>query len=306
MTDSQLIEARLRGFLSTPDDSDWEEVLRRATAPTAAPSSRGSLTAAPAGQRRRSLRLALGGVGALAAAGTAAAVLVVVFAGTSAPKAFAGWTAAPTRPASGQSTTALNDCTSQLANASPGVPATDWQPLATDTRGPFTAMILQGDQATATCLTGPSFTTVGVNTTAGGGSQHVLSGSGPNSAVTALLDPNAAGPVTTAAQAQTSVDGQPYTLLQGQLGPGTTGITLVLSDGSHVQATVAGGSFVAWWPNHASATSARATSNSSVSTQQLAFTAKSQLYAKTANGTHPNSIVRPSARLKKLYSSKTP
>lgn len=300
MTDTPLIEDRLRGFLSAPNDSDWDDILRRAAAPIAEPS--GGRVIGARCRRRWSLRLALGGVGVLAAAGAVAAVLVVVLAGTSTPNAFAGWTAAPTHPAGGQTATALGDCTSQLAVSSPGIPAADWQPLATDTRGPFTALILQGDHATATCLTGPSFTTVGVNSTQDGGSQHVLSGSGPNSAVTSLLQPTAAGPITTAAQAQTSVDGQPYALVQGQLESGVTGVTLSLSDGTQVQATVAGGSFVAWWPSHASATSAQATTNSGATTQELEFSSKSQLYAPGQHGQAPNSIVRPS-ELKKLYSN---
>jgi hypothetical protein len=300
MTNTQLLEQRLRSFLPARDDSDWEDVLRRVAAPTADSGSGRSVSAPHT--RHWSRRLALSGVGALVAAGAVAAVLLVVFAGTGTPNAFAGWTATPTRPASGQTATALHDCSSRLAAASPGNPAADWQPLATDTRGPFTAMILKGDQATATCLTGPSFTTVGVNTTQGGGSQHLLSGTGPNSAVTSLLNPTAAGPITTAAEAQTSLDGQPYTLLQGQLESGVTGVTLGLTDGSQVQATVAGGSFVAWWPTNATAASAQASTSSSVTAQQLAFTAKSQLYTQTANGQAPNSLVRPSAHLKKLYS----
>ena len=32
MSDTELIEARLRGFLYAPDDSDWGDVLRRAAA----------------------------------------------------------------------------------------------------------------------------------------------------------------------------------------------------------------------------------------------------------------------------------
>jgi hypothetical protein len=284
MSDTELIEERLRGFLSSVDDSDWGDVLRRAAASPLAESSSDATaperrhrvlggTSAP-GQRRRSRRLALGGIGALAAAGAAAAVVLVVFAGAGAQNAFAGWTASPTPPARGQTASAISECASRLVGVAP-VAATDWKPLVTDTRGPFTAVILQGADATATCLNGPSFTTAAVNSAQDGGSQHhlsVSSASGGPPAVS-VLAPNSANsaPINVAEQEQTSVHGQPYTLLQGQTRPGVTGITLVLSDGSQVQATVADSAFVAWWPSHASAGSAELTDGSGVTTQQLAF-----------------------------------
>jgi len=62
---------------------------------------------------------------------------------------------------------------------------------------------------------------------------------------------------------------QPYTFVQGQVAAGVTGVTLVLSDRSNVQATMAGGSFVAWWPGSAGATSAQIASSAGVATQQL-------------------------------------
>lgn len=298
MSDTQLIEERLRDFLATPNDPDWDDVLRRAAASPAESSSGGSLIAAPH-RRRWSRRLALGGMGALVVTGAVAAALVVVFAGTSAPNAFAGWKATPTRPASGQTATALGDCTTRLAAAAPSTAAADWQPLATDTRGPFTAMILRSDDGTATCLTGPSFTTVGVNAAQSQGSQPVLSfgGSSANSVNTTVQVANGAdsAPINAAAFAQTSIDGQPYTLLQGRIESGTTRVTLVLSDGSRVQATVAAGALVAWWPNHADVTSAQTTSGSGTSTQQLPFTTKSPS-ASNPTGQPPNSTIRkPSA-----------
>jgi hypothetical protein len=137
-------------------------------------------------------------------------------------------------------------------------------------------VILRSTDATATCLTGPSFTTAEVNSTQGGGSQHVLSvgsasGSPPSVSVLASNGANS-GPIGPAEQEQTSVDGQPYTLLQGQIQPGIAAAMLVLSDGSRVQATIADGSLVAWWPRHADATSADLTSGTGATAQQLAFT----------------------------------
>jgi hypothetical protein len=231
-------------------------------------------------QRRQvSRRIALTGIGALAAAGAAAAAIVIAFTGASAPNAFAGWTATPTPPANGQTANALNQCTSRLADAGggqSGIPTGGWQPVLTDTRGPFTAMILQSGSATATCLTGPAFTTTAANATQGGGSQHVLS-SGSSAAgqpsVSVLgLNGASTGPISQASQEQLNANGQPYTLLQGQVDPSVTSITLALSDGSDVQATIANGSLIAWWPGTATATTARAASGSTVTTQQLTFT----------------------------------
>jgi hypothetical protein len=88
------------------------------------------------------------------------------------------------------------------------------------------------------------------------------------------LEGDGAGPITPATQSHLETSGgQPYTFVQGQVVSGVTGVTLVRSDGSHVQATVAGGSFVAWWPGSADATSAQIASSAGVVTQQLTFAA---------------------------------
>ena len=68
-------------------------------------------------RRQVSRRLALSGVGVLAGAAAATAVVLLAFAGAGATNAFAGWTATPTRPASSETTTALAQCTSRLASA---------------------------------------------------------------------------------------------------------------------------------------------------------------------------------------------
>ena len=230
---------------------------------------------------RVSRRLAFGGIGALAAAGAAAAAIVIVFSGAHASNAFAGWTATPTHPASGQTASALAQCTSRLASSASGqstVPASGWQPVLTDTRGPFTAMILQSNGATASCLTGPSFTTTLANASQGGALQHIESsgstsgGQPPSISVMGLGRPSP-GPISQATQQQATVNGgQPYTFLQGQVEAGVTAVTLVLSNNSQVKATVADGSLVAWWPGNAHPISAQATSDTGATSQQLTFT----------------------------------
>ena len=216
-----------------------------------------------------SRRLAVRGVGALASVGAATAVALVAFGGTGAANAFAGWSATPTTPASGETAAALTQCTSRLASrGQSGIPAASWQSVVTDTRGPFTAMILDSDSVTATCLSGPSFTTTQASNAQGGGMVLNPGSAPPAASVIGLAGP---GPISHATDSQlTPSGGQPLTFLQGQVAADVTGITVVLSDGSNVQATVADGNFVAWWPGTATATSAQLASASGTTTQQFA------------------------------------
>ncbi len=236
--------------------------------------------------RSRTLRprVAFGAGAALAATGGAVVALVGLGAGAS--PAFAGWSATPTAPASGETTGALQQCTSQLAGMqASGLPTGGWQPVLTDTRGPFTAMILSSGGASATCFTGPSVTTVNENDTQGiqgSASEHVSAGSAtsasPSSVSVLGLGGSTTAPISRGSQSHlTTSGGQPYTFVQGQVGADVTGVKLLLSDATDVQATVADGSFVAWWPGSANATSAQIASASGVTTQQLTFTPLSAL-----------------------------
>jgi len=230
--------------------------------------------------RALSPRMALATGAGLAATGGAVVALVGLGAGTS--PAFAGWSATPTRPASGQTTSAQEHCTAQLAGAlhpSSNLPAGGWETVLTDTRGPFTLMILRSGGASATCFNGPSFTTVAANSaqTNGGASEHVLSGSSATGAARGStsvmgLGGSSTGPVGPATQSHLLASGgEPYTFVQGQVVAGVTGVTLARSDGNDVQATVADGSFVAWWPGSVGATSAQVRSSAGTATQQLTF-----------------------------------
>jgi hypothetical protein len=99
------------------------------------------------------------------------------------------------------------------------------------TRGPFTAMILHSAEATATCLTGPSFTTSTANALQAGGSRHVSSIVATASpaagrpdvlqmSVMGLSRPSS-GPISQASQMHLTADGgQPFMLVQGQTQPG--------------------------------------------------------------------------------------
>jgi hypothetical protein len=225
----------------------------------------------------------------IAGAATAGAVLSVVLPGA-APAAYAGWsptpTAAPTvAPASADAT-----CQGQLAstpagsNGPPGNTGSDaggtWTPVLSDVRGPFTVELLQNGAEYAACFTSASFTEVnqissdGTHGSASGISSVRASGSGsgtPQHAFSGVsISSTASGDLQQVLQNHltTSTDG-PYTLVDGRVGPGISGVTLVRDDGQDVVDSVADGWLIAWWPGSASATSALVTTSSGTTTEPL-------------------------------------
>lgn len=199
--------------------------------------------------------------GALVAAGVAAGVVLIVGLGPRTPEAFAGWTATPTTPVGGQTSAAEAGCSRRLAGlpAPPGArtipqPPKDtagMSPVLTDTRGPFTFVIFAGAKSSATCISGPSFTAV----------------SSAGSSVARPAVP--AAQIALSSTSHTARDGDAYSFAEGRTGPGVTAATLVLADGSRVQASSANGWFVAWWPGSSSVVSADVTTAQGTSTQRL-------------------------------------
>jgi hypothetical protein len=191
--------------------------------------------------RTRRLRTpAAVGVLAAGAAGTAAVAFSLV---GGAANAFAGWTATPTPPGPGQIATAQLRCDGQSPVA--GLPL-----VLSDTRGPFTFQIYADSTSNATCISGPTFTGVSGS-----------SGTAPISVP--------AGQVLVSGSHMTARDGQQFSFAEGHTGAGVTGVTLVLDDGSQVQATVGGGWFVAWWPSLQQVKAADVTTASGEHTQPV-------------------------------------
>jgi hypothetical protein len=122
--------------------------------------------------------------------------------------------------------------------------------VLTDTRGAFTFVIFASDRASASCISSPAFT--------------ALSGS----ASTASTTPPA-GTVALSSAEHTARDGQAYSFAEGHTGTGVTATTLILSDGSHVQASSANGWFVAWWPGARQVVGADVTTAAGTSTQHF-------------------------------------
>ena len=190
--------------------------------------------------RRVRPSLAIGGLASVAGVAGAAAVVISLTAGAS--SAFAGWTATPTAPLPGQLAAAQASCE---ASQSPiaGLPLT-----LTDTRGPFTFSVYANSNSSATCFKGPGFMSTSANV-----------------ASAALNVP--AGQVLLSSSHRTDRGGHAFSLADGRTGPGVSGVTLSLDDGTNVRATVGGGWFVAWWPSGHEIKSAELTTPTGTVTQ---------------------------------------
>ena len=123
--------------------------------------------------------------------------------------------------------------------------------MLTDTRGPFTFVVFNSGRANASCISGPGFASVSMQ-----------------SAARAPAAPPA-GQMVLSFQVHTARAGDAYTFVEGRAGAGVTAATLVLSDGSHVQATVQNGWLVAGGPAAAQLTSAQMTTASGTITQKF-------------------------------------
>jgi hypothetical protein len=191
----------------------------------------------PGGSRFRP-RVAIGAT-AIAAAASGAAVLVISL---GAGNAFAGWTPKPSPPAPGQVQAAQASCESGHSPTA-GLPL-----MLADTRGPFTFSIYGDNETSSTCIKGPSFTAVAT-------SESSMPVSVP------------AGQILLSSAHPPSHANQPYSFADGRTGDGVSGVTLLLSDGTTVQATVGNGWFLAWWPGDQGVKSAQITTPGGMKTQ---------------------------------------
>ena len=214
-----------------------EQSLREALSQRAAqldPNSIARLSAIDYRPRRRRF----GVVSAVSAVGVgaAAAALAAVFALSSgAAPAFAGWKAAPTSPAPGQLAQAAQACGRDLGN-----------PVLTDSRGPYTASIYADSTTSDVCLSGNGVSMSSRSTSAT-----------PVRVAAGQIDLDGGGTRDSAGNALTLVD--------GRTGADVTAVTIERSDGSSVQATVANGWYLAWWPGTVAATKAEVKTDSGTS-----------------------------------------
>ncbi len=224
-------------------ESDLREALR-ARAAQVPDGVAGGLTRLDYRPRTRRVRPPVA-IGAVASAAVAAGTLAVVISlGAGASNAFAGWSAKPTKPAPGQLAAASAACQRSQASVA-GLPL-----ALADTRGPFTFSVYANSESTAACIEGPSFV--------------LLSQSQASSPVTVPADQ-----VLLSGAHGSERGGHAFGFAFGRTGADVSGVTLVLDDGTKVQATVHNGWFVAWWPNAAQLKSAAVTTPAGVSTQAL-------------------------------------
>jgi hypothetical protein len=184
-------------------------------------------------------------IGALAGAtATAGTLAVVISLGAGASNAFAGWSPKPTKPAPGQLAAASAAC--QHSQSSVG-----GLPLAVaDARGPFTFSVYANSESTISCIQGPSFV--------------ALSQSQSSNPVNVPADQ-----VQLASAHRSDRGGKAFGFAYGRTGSGVSAVTLVLDDGTDVQATVANGWFIAWWPSSHQLASAKLTTPAGSSTQKF-------------------------------------
>ena len=225
---------------------------------------------------RWSPKVTMGSLAGLAAT-TGTVVSVIVLGG--AQPAFAGWTAAPTALSSAQGTSAYPNCQSQIMQSpvAAGTSGSDWAPVDTDTRGPYTVIVYQDGSADATCFNGPSFSVVNAESENGNGQRSQsnsvgfaktgVSSTGTGSSTVSVgtlvgNDSDGVIQMTVSHLDLNSASGGPYTLVEGQIASGVTNVTLVRSDGEVIQATTGGGWLVAWWPGTVGISSAEVTTSS--------------------------------------------
>jgi hypothetical protein len=227
----------------------------------------------PSPRRRR--RYVLTGFGGGAAAVT---VTLVGLLGPWATPAFAGWTAQPTSPTSGQLTTAETACASlaaSLASAPGSTASVTLPPLSlSDVRGPY-SLLVYGTASPALCVLGDGLSslhedgaTIGMSGAArkADGNTVVQQSSGSENSTTspASSTPPAPGAAVVDIDNTAVSDGQSFSVVEGSVGSLVSGATVLLSDGSSVVATVGNGLFAAWWPSQATVSSIQVTTTTGV------------------------------------------
>jgi len=166
----------------------------------------------------------IAGFGALGASLAAAAAVVVVLLSSGAPAAFAGWTAIPTAPSRDAIKAARTACGRVASEAV----------LAADQRGPYTAIVYQRGAKPTECVTD--------------GRRELLSQSTlyPPRMFASPGAGNATLPIPS--RRWWTHPRRRLTAVSGTVGPGVTGVTLRLANGTSVAATVGHGWYIAWWP----------------------------------------------------------
>ena len=195
--------------------------------------------------------LAVGGVAA--AVGAVVAVSLVGL-GTDTPRAFAGWSATPSAHSGSHVRQVQEACSSRLPTSAriehaqetasgpkkpwpiPRIAAGGWHAVVVDTRGPYTMILFTAAHGAAelSCFSGRQLASLG-----GSFATH------PPAPVPAGRVSIVSSGSTTTPPAEGS---QHFSQVVGRTGPGVSGVTLTLRNGTRVTASLANGWFLAWWP----------------------------------------------------------
>jgi hypothetical protein len=202
----------------------------------------------------------------VATAAAAAALLVFGITGSGPASAFAGWTANPTPAAANELHAAEAACGSDPTLAS-------LSPTLSDTRGPYSMLVFAGASSTTICIARLGDAAGGVGASSQAVAPTVIGQYG--AVATSSIAPGKISPHAGIylkpknALFSGSSAGQGLRVLTGQVGPDVTAVTLVLNDGSSVEATTENGWFAAWWPSLQGVQSANVTTATGTATQPL-------------------------------------
>ena len=223
-----------------------EQDLRRALAARADELPADASAQLLAGDYRPRAALPRPALAAAAAALAAGAILALslIGPGNDTPRAFAGWTAAPTAAASNQINRARSLCRSDLARMGhlqrpglPTVPGEAWHAVLVDTRGPYTLILFEAGngRATSVCFSGSRHQ----------GSLGAAIGARPPARVAPgrVTYDSSGGGITPRDEGS-----REFSHVVGRTGAGVTGVTIRLNNGTRVTASRAKGWFLAWWP----------------------------------------------------------
>jgi hypothetical protein len=219
-------------------------------------------------------RLVIGGGGFVSV--SAAATITLLTFGPGVQNAFASWTSSPTTPAVGQVPAAESACLQSLLAVATRADTSDestsfvtdasgWQPVVEDVRGDFTDIVYQGangaEHNEAACLSGGSGWPSGPQVLISDENGMSISGSNGGTLAHASAQSSLASP--TSIPSSNSVNSPSSfwnsssndVVAFAQVGSDVSGVTLTLSNGDTIVATVSNGFYAAWWPSNASISS---------------------------------------------------
>jgi hypothetical protein len=240
--------------MSTQLEQDLREALSRQAAELPGDVSDGVL--AGDFRPRRSLGRAALAAATLTLVGGVVFAVSVVGLGSDPPRAFAGWSAAPTAATGGQVSKARSRCRAQLAGmaehlltsrsatsrghrplGAAAVPVDAWRTVLIDTRGPYTLILSEAEHGRAKSVCFSDSRNQG-----GLGAGIGVRPPGP-------VPPGRATYDGSGSSVTPRNDGShQFSWVVGRTGAGVKGVTIRLNNRTRVTASRAKGWFLAWWP----------------------------------------------------------